>query len=278
MSKSKNPLVVTGEVIGNRERVWKEASKIYKQYLSSSSASSLQEELEYQFTRLHKIMSKYTSKPPPLKDREYLKIMLAVQNHIYNDVRMVIFDQFLHSKSYFKWCSEIQKTKLEEKQINSDNTWYETFKAGGESTVYAWKQFQLSKTVDNVEYDDSAVMELRSSSLIPMVLDELEAISAYGGEGSRVKKRRPSKIDYKNDAGGGGEEEAAANEEDVEFSVGEFVSSTSKLSRIEKELDKTHHMLDVVAILHAKIKSDTKIDKSPTSATFYNSQFRILGL
>jgi hypothetical protein len=129
----------------------------------------------------------------------------------------------------------MQKTRVGEKNLAIENTWYETFKAGGESTVQAWKQYLSTKTTES-EYEDSAVLELRNTALIPILYDELESISAYGVNGSRVKKKnRRSK---KQDEFGVGDDDLGkgVDSEDVEFSVGELVASTSKLAQINKEL------------------------------------------
>jgi hypothetical protein len=179
----------------------------------------------------------------------------------------------------------MQKTRVGEKQLATENTWYETFKAGGESTVQAWKQYQNSRLAELNEYHDSAVIELRSTALIPILLDELESISAYGVNGARVKNKRESKpSEFKGDVG----DDEAGEAEDVEFNAGELVASTSRLTKIEKDLgmadyvvnliERTLHQLDILTILQSKVKSDIRQDPSSFNLPFFQLQSQILGM
>jgi hypothetical protein len=91
-----------GEEVVTREMLWKDACKIYKLFFTAGAKSQFELENPEAFDVLHPIFHSMVwdlGKPP--KTKEYVKILLEIHNLLYNDIRMDVFDQFMHSKSVF---------------------------------------------------------------------------------------------------------------------------------------------------------------------------------
>lgn len=88
--------------LADRERLWRDACKIVKLFFSSEVKINFELDNPDQFDVLRPIFGSGggdTTKPP--KSKEYVRILIEIQNLLYNDIRMDVFDQFLHSKSVF---------------------------------------------------------------------------------------------------------------------------------------------------------------------------------
>lgn len=177
----------SGKVIGNDERLWKEACKVYKNHFASGQKTSIELENPQLYNSLHQVMADYDlGLNSSTKLSNAGNILSQFRDLYYTDIRFNVFGQFKHSQPFFKYCSEIQKLKIEERNNNvadTENSWYETFKNGGlglaytgESAVQAWKNYLQSRVVDTNEYEESGVFELRNTALLPLLLDELDSI------------------------------------------------------------------------------------------------------
>lgn len=177
-----------GETVGIHTRLWKESVKIYKGFFVSGTKSSI----EIQFPDLFSEIESYVSVVDMESTTGY-RYFFKAQDLIFQDLYDCVYRKFLHSESYFKWLSEMQKMNLEEdtevsssfNPSNSNNSegrvplWFDNLRMGGEHAVRAWLNTpEFESFSSNLDLSDTgpASRECRSSNLLGMLGDELEGI------------------------------------------------------------------------------------------------------
>jgi hypothetical protein len=183
-----------GETVDIYTRLWKESVKIYKGFFTTGAKSSI----EIQFPDLFTEIAAYVS-VVNMESTSGYRYFFKAQDLIFQDLYDSVYRKFLHSESYFKWLSEIQKMNLEEDTDATDQSrsnavnaegrvplWFDNLRMGGEHAVRAWlntSEFESFSSSLDLSDTGPASRECRSSNVMNTLCDELEGIGEKSVKG-----------------------------------------------------------------------------------------------
>ncbi|KAJ3119350.1 Intermediate filament protein [Nowakowskiella sp. JEL0407] len=175
---------IDGEVVGFTERLRKEAGRIYDHFLvGTPPILDLGDRFLLDSIRFFVNGTSNFGADEYFKERKDHECILLAQTLIERDLDTDLFQGFLHSESYFKWASEVQKKQLS----NKDNLITEQVVTTNESLSpqrrnddFGGNSGFLSAEDGRISMDaDSLDRESQISSVIQRIYQELDHCGRY---------------------------------------------------------------------------------------------------